>query len=70
MEEFLNTETATFLATFLAGMLATGVAWGATALIKKFKASSNKLDDAFIPLLETLNSAIEGLKNSTPVEKK
>jgi hypothetical protein len=70
MEDFLNSETATMIATFLAGVIATGLAWGSTALIKSFKASSNKVDDAFIPLLETLNNAIDGLKNSTPIEKK
>lgn len=70
MEDFLNTETAAMIATFVAGVVATGLAWGSTALIKSFKASSNKVDDAFVPLLETLNKAIEALANSTPVEKK
>ncbi len=64
-----NQEFLAFAATFVAGAVATGLAWGATALISKFKKSSNKIDDAFIPLLETLNNAIEGLKNSTPVQK-
>ena len=70
MEEFIKSDAAVMVATFLAGVVATALAWGTTALIKSFKASSNKLDDAFIPILETLNSAIDGLKNSTPIEKK
>lgn len=69
MNDFLNSDIAVTIATFLAGALATGIAWGSSALIKKFKASSNKLDDSLIPLLETLNKAIDALANSTPVGK-
>lgn len=70
MEEFLKSDTAVIIATFLAGVFTTALAWATTALVKSFKASSNKIDDAFIPILETLNSAIDGLKNSNPIEKK
>jgi hypothetical protein len=62
MEEFLNGETAVMIATFLAGVFVTALTWGATALVKSFKASSNKLDDALIPVLEAIARIEEQVK--------
>lgn len=61
MEEFLNSELAMTLATFIAGMLVTGITWGASALAKSFKESSNKLDDKLIPLMEAIAEIKEKL---------
>jgi len=62
MEEFLNSEAAVTVATFLAGVFVTAITWGAAALVKSFKASSNKLDDALIPVLEAIADLKEQVK--------
>lgn len=69
MEELLNSDIVTTGAGFVAGLLTAGLAFGARALIKSFKDSSNKLDDALIPLLESIAVALEGKKDDVDTTK-
>lgn len=59
MTDFLTSDLALTIATFLAGIIATLITLGTSALIKSFKSSSNKLDDAFIPVLEEIRDALK-----------
>lgn len=59
MSDFLTSDLAVTLAVYLAGFLTLGIVWGSKALIVSFKASSNKVDDTLIPLLEKIAAALE-----------
>lgn len=60
MEELLNSETALVIGGFIAGIATTLIVKGLDALIENIKDSSNKLDDAALPILEDIRDALKG----------
>lgn len=59
MDSILSSEIVVQIVIFIAGILTSALVLGARALAESFKKSSNKLDDAFIPLLERIADALE-----------
>jgi hypothetical protein len=68
MDNLISPDVVLTILTFIGGVLVTLVIQGAEKLIARFTKSENKIDDLFIPTLEALKSAIEGLKNSKPAK--
>ena len=68
MDDLLSPDVILTIATFIGGMFATLLIQGADKLKDKIIKSENKIDDLFLPTLEALQSAIEGLKNSKPAK--
>jgi hypothetical protein len=59
MDQFLQSEILTTVATFMAGMLAVLMVQGLNALISGIKNSGNKVDDALLPVLEAVRDALD-----------
>jgi len=68
MDNLISPDVVLTILTFVGGILVTLLIQGSEKLIARFTKSENKIDDLFIPTLEALKSAIEGLKNSKPAK--